>query len=136
MNFDKKTMQASQTCPPREVPIFQRRDLRLIERWLERGIRLAEENLLDARRRVQLRGQDDEEEAGEELAGARLLQELGGDPVHQGHSFRLARSCLWVITSKISVFIHNLFNIQHKFNMVFIFYCWLHMKSVAIFCLV
>ena len=79
MNFDKKTMQACETCPPRQVPIFQRRDLRLIERWLERGIRLAEENLLNARRGVQLRGQDDEEEAGEELAGARLLQELGGD---------------------------------------------------------
>ena len=40
---------------------------------MERGIRVAEENLLERRRGVQLRRQDDEEEVGEELAGARLL---------------------------------------------------------------
>ena len=61
---------------------------------MERGIRAAEENLLYGRRAVQLRGQDDEEETGEERAGARLLQELGGDPLHQGHPLCLARSCL------------------------------------------
>ena len=61
---------------------------------MERGIRPAEENLPNARRGVQLRRQDDEEEAGEELVSARLLQELGGDPLHQGHSICLARSCM------------------------------------------